>query len=71
MAAKRTRPDSAAEIAKTNPKVDLARLKAAEGVLADLRGRGLPRPTSTVTTPYGQPSIRLSREADEDGPLFD
>jgi hypothetical protein len=62
MAAKKAANDPLAELAKGNPKVDLTKLKAAVDTLKELRESGLPQSASSVTSPYGQPSIRLGKE---------
>ena len=67
MAANKTSRPSAAKLARTNPKVDLDTLRAAQRALADLRRQGLPKVTSTVRTPYGQRSIKFSAEDATDG----
>lgn len=52
------------EMARRNPKVDLAQLREAEAAMRELRARGVTPPTNSVRTPYGQRFVRYSGEDD-------
>ena len=52
------------EMARNNPRVDLAKLREAEEAMRELRARGVPRPTNSVRTPYGQRLVRFVRDDD-------